>query len=203
MGHVKTVAAFGLRQRMLDRYLEILKLEGKQDRKRSVATSFASAYNSAVSFLMFGGVIFIANLFINRGWIEPKDVLQVADVSVPDATGRRLVALTFECFRFRAFMGGQECGPSRLVTGRTCGIIFRRHVAPESPAERPRRNTAQREGELSLGPHSPREREPGRLIGVEPTGVASPIFAMARSPWRTLAHTQRSRWGFVKSYVRQ
>jgi len=77
MGHVKTVAAFGLRQRMLDRYLEILKLEGKQDRKRSVATSFASAYNSAVSFLMFGGVIFIANLFINRGWIEPKDVLQV------------------------------------------------------------------------------------------------------------------------------
>jgi len=77
MGNIRTVAAFGLRDTMLQRYMALLGTEGALARKQSNATAFAGAYNSGITFLMFGGIIFIANIFISHGWIDPRDVLQV------------------------------------------------------------------------------------------------------------------------------
>ena len=72
MGNIRTVASFGMKARLLQRYEELLQLEAAQDRRSTTATGLAAAYNGGVTFVMFGSVIFVANFFIGKDWMEPK-----------------------------------------------------------------------------------------------------------------------------------
>jgi len=77
MGNIRTVASFGMKDRLLQRYEELLQLEAAQDRRSTTATGLAAAYNGGVTFVMFGSVIFVANFFIGKDWMDPKDTLNV------------------------------------------------------------------------------------------------------------------------------
>eukprot|EP00929_Paragymnodinium_shiwhaense_P085714 TRINITY_DN46138_c0_g1_i1.p1 TRINITY_DN46138_c0_g1~~TRINITY_DN46138_c0_g1_i1.p1 ORF type:complete len:1350 (-),score=293.49 TRINITY_DN46138_c0_g1_i1:173-4222(-) len=77
VGNMRTVAAFGLEKKMAERYSEVLIKEGQQDRKSSVLTGLASAYTSGITLCLYGGIIFVANIFITKGWMDAQDTFKV------------------------------------------------------------------------------------------------------------------------------
>ncbi|CAE8581652.1 unnamed protein product [Polarella glacialis] len=77
MGNIRTVAAFSLEERMLQRYQELLQMEAQGEWNSSKATGLGAAFNSSITYVMFGGVIFVANIFISNGEINPASVLEV------------------------------------------------------------------------------------------------------------------------------
>eukprot|EP00928_Gymnodinium_smaydae_P031760 TRINITY_DN23208_c0_g1_i1.p1 TRINITY_DN23208_c0_g1~~TRINITY_DN23208_c0_g1_i1.p1 ORF type:complete len:1359 (-),score=209.49 TRINITY_DN23208_c0_g1_i1:175-3651(-) len=77
MGNIKTVAAFGLREQLLQKYTALMEAEGQVELRKSSSVAVSSAFTNGVSFLMFGGVVAIANIFISNALIEPSVVLKV------------------------------------------------------------------------------------------------------------------------------
>jgi len=77
VGSIRTVASFSLRQQLSERYATLMKIESAEELRKSTLTGFASAYTSGITFVLFGGVILIANIFINQAWILPTAVLKV------------------------------------------------------------------------------------------------------------------------------
>lgn len=87
MGNIRTVAAFSLEARMLSRYSQLLASEGQSQWRASRATGLGAAYNSGITYVMFAGVVFVANLFISAGELEPDAVLNVLFPIMFAATG--------------------------------------------------------------------------------------------------------------------
>jgi ATP-binding cassette subfamily B (MDR/TAP) protein 1 len=77
MGNVRTVAAFGMEEKILMRYDSLLSKETAIARKGSTALSFSTAWSAGMNFFMFGAIVFVANIFINHGWMEATHVMQV------------------------------------------------------------------------------------------------------------------------------
>jgi len=77
VGNMRTIAAFGLEDRMTERYVEVLSDEGRTERKNSVATGLASAYTSGLTLALYGAILFIANIFINHNMMKAADTFQV------------------------------------------------------------------------------------------------------------------------------
>jgi len=77
MGNVRTVAAFGMEEKILLRYDSLLSKETAIARKGSTALSFSTAWSAGMNFFMFGAIVFVANIFINHGWMEADKVMQV------------------------------------------------------------------------------------------------------------------------------
>lgn len=92
MGNIKTVCAFGLKDKMMERYLGLLSIEYKAELRQSIVTSFANAYNSAFTFVMFGGVVYIGNIFVGKGQTTPNDVIKVLFTVLFTAVGAGAVS---------------------------------------------------------------------------------------------------------------
>jgi len=92
MGNIKTVASFDLRKKMLDRYLTLLAVEGKAEQRKSTATGIAQAYSSAITFVMFGAVMWVGNIFVSKGLAAPGDALQVLFTVMFAASGAAMAS---------------------------------------------------------------------------------------------------------------
>jgi len=92
MGNIRTVAAFNLREKILERYLAMLGEEGKEERRKSTVTGMAMAYNAAVTYVMFGVVMWFSNFFVSRGLADPGDALQVLFTVLFGASGAAMAS---------------------------------------------------------------------------------------------------------------
>lgn len=77
MGNMRTVAAFGLDVRILERYEVLLLSESRLQLQGAQLMGFMAAFNDASFFLLFGAVIYAANIFISHGSMHPDAVMQV------------------------------------------------------------------------------------------------------------------------------
>lgn len=77
IGNIRTVAAFGLQDRMRSWYEEVLRQEFGEDRRQGTVSGVMQGYNAFFQWMLYGTVMLVASFYIDHAGLNPKSVFQV------------------------------------------------------------------------------------------------------------------------------